>query len=329
MKDKQPSSEQELEEMRKAAPKIIQQIAQNYIHLEESITSQLRMAAGSHHVTSGTFREDIWKSLFEQIIPRKFSIEQSVFIIDSHGLVSKEVDLAIFDEQYTPYIFRLGRIKYIPIEAVAVVVQCKSNNIHGRNKRENLRTWSKSITNLKTSLKSVARIHTGIAKGEYDYILDKDGQLRIEPEKLEKSDRDKLAQTSTRPIQILCHTKDTSSSKYDDLFDIVIHPEGERLRVEMKPDLKDLPSWYDSLNHKQDPRYEHIVKPFDTKEPSEDFQKALQVDNYKVYKDKARTKEIGLLSLTFQLNQLLMLINNPILFPHMAYVDMFNTNISK
>ncbi|WP_211209369.1 hypothetical protein, partial [Paenibacillus riograndensis] len=77
----------------------------------------------------------------------------------------------------------------------------------------------------------------------------------------EKSDRDKLAQTSTRPIQILCHTKDTSSSKYDDLFDIVIHPEGERLRVEMKPDLKDLPSWYDSLNHKQDPRYEHIVKP--------------------------------------------------------------------
>ncbi|MNN95966.1 hypothetical protein D3C81_2148620 [compost metagenome] len=35
-------------------------------------------------------------------------------------------------------------------------------------------------------------------------------------------------------------------------------------------------------------------------------------------------REISLLSLTFQLNQLLMLINNPLLFPHDAYVRMFN-----
>lgn len=130
---------------------IITQIKDNYVQLEQSITKQLKMAAAKHHVTSGTFREDIWKSMFEQIIPKKFSIEQSVFIIDSEGGVSKEVDLAIFDEQYTPYIFRYGRIKYIPIEAVAVVIQCKSKNLSTKDLVE----WSRSISKLKTSLKSI------------------------------------------------------------------------------------------------------------------------------------------------------------------------------
>jgi hypothetical protein len=34
-------------------------------------------------------------------------------------------------------------------------------------------------------------------------------------------------------------------------------------------------------------------------------------------------KESSLLTLIFQLNQLLMIINNPMLFPHKAYVEMF------
>ena len=44
--------------------------------------------------------------MFKRIIPKKFVIEQSVFLIDSKGNVSNGVDLAIFDEMYTPYIFR-------------------------------------------------------------------------------------------------------------------------------------------------------------------------------------------------------------------------------
>lgn len=35
-------------------------------------------------------------------------------------------------------------------------------------------------------------------------------------------------------------------------------------------------------------------------------------------------EEVSLLSLNLQLNQLLMLINNPILFPHLSYAEMFN-----
>ncbi len=86
-----------------------------------------------HGSSIGSAREDIWGQLFDMIIPKKFVIEHSVFlIIDSEGNVSHEVDLAILDETYTPYIFRYGRLKFIPIEAVAVVVECKSKSMRKR-----------------------------------------------------------------------------------------------------------------------------------------------------------------------------------------------------
>ncbi|MFT8348561.1 DUF6602 domain-containing protein [Clostridium saccharoperbutylacetonicum] len=82
-----------------------------------------------HGTTIGTQREVICKQLFEMIVPKKFVIEQSVFIIDSKGNVFHEVDLAIIDETYTPYIFRYGEIRFALIEAVSVVVG-KSQNIN-------------------------------------------------------------------------------------------------------------------------------------------------------------------------------------------------------
>ena len=39
---------------------------------------------------------------------------------------------------------------------------------------------------------------------------------------------------------------------------------------------------------------------------------------------KNEIREYTLLSFIFQFNQMLMMINNPMFFPHKAYVDMFN-----
>ncbi|WP_315815074.1 DUF6602 domain-containing protein [Paraflavitalea speifideaquila] len=107
----------------------VSKIIQNYKQLEESIVKQLFIEITNHYPTTGAYREEVWKSLFRQIIPKKFSIEQGVFIIDSKGQVSQEVDLVVFDEQYTPFIFNYGNIMFIPIEAVAIVIQCKSNTL--------------------------------------------------------------------------------------------------------------------------------------------------------------------------------------------------------
>lgn len=269
---------------------IIKNIADNYVQLEKSIVSQLRLSCDNHYVTIGSFREEIWQSLFEKIVPRKFSIERSVFIIDSHKNVSKEVDLAIFDEQYTPYIFNHGSIKYIPIEAVAVVVQCKSDKLDSKN----IDKWVKSIKKLKTSQQSIVRMYSDVVCGT-DKI------------------KGKLTQTSTRPIRILCHINETTTKSWIDDFDIVISVEDNHLKTVIAEEC--LSDWYEKLNH-ADSKYGENIKKADSISN-------ITLDKYKI-KSSDECKEVSLMSLVFQLNQLLMLINNPILFPHLAYVEMIN-----
>ncbi|RRJ67538.1 hypothetical protein EHV15_12720 [Paenibacillus oralis] len=289
-------------------------IVNNYAELEASIVSQLSFQS-QHPGTSGGYREEVWKSMFEQLIPKKFSIARSVFIIDSAGWVSNEVDLAIYDEQYTPYIFRHGTLKYIPIEAVAVVVECKSQNPAPGA----LEDWLEGIRGLKTSQRSVARMNHDVIFGD-DLTAFR-------------------TQTSTRPLRILCHTSE-SELKIPDGFDIIIHPKEKRLTVALTSALQHLEYWYNELNHNEE-KYEDYRKAFvwyktkDSGETSEEQaaeaqekKKQYDLQNYRVLVNldsKSEEKEeISLLSLTFQLNQILMLINNPMLFPHKAYVDMFN-----
>lgn len=83
---------------------IIKDIKENYVQVEEALVKQLYMKHSLHGTTIGSAREDMWKQLFEMIIPKKFVIEQSIFIIDSNfdkndpqKGISKEVDLAYVD----------------------------------------------------------------------------------------------------------------------------------------------------------------------------------------------------------------------------------------
>jgi hypothetical protein len=286
---------------------VICEIIKNYKNLEESIVSQLFLSVSNHQLTTGTFREHIWKSLFEQIIPKKFVIEQGIFIIDSNGIISREVDLAVFDEQYTPYIFNYGNIRFIPIEAVAVVIQCKSRSLD----IDSLKDWSDSIDNLKTDIQSIVRIANRILDYKTE-VLDK---------KIEKPEDEKhnMTQTATRPIKILCHLNG-KNNQVSNLFDIEIaaneNIKGLRIMSGCKDSLND---WYMHLNHAQTGYDPWILKP----------QLKNKLSELKVSKSvNGEIKENTLLTLIFQLNQLLMIINNPIFFPHIAYVEMFKNHLS-
>lgn len=278
--------------------KTICNILENYVQNEKALVNQLYFKT-SHGATIGGFREDIWRGMFEQIVPKKFVIEQSVFIIDSCGRVSNEVDLAIFDETYTPYIFRYGRLKFLPIEAVAVAIECKSKSLDN----EKLKKWAESIAALKTSCKSYTRTIREIIIGE----------INQSP-----------TQSATRPLRILCCLNEgIVNEKFasgDKLFDIVVRAVNEkeqRLTIEIDEEKKNLQKWYLELNHA-------VCRSEDAIKGSENIS-SIKMEDYQVNcQCKNEAVQVALLTLNLQLNQLLMLINNPILFPHMAYAEMFN-----
>lgn len=301
---KKRSKEQQQEENQKRKQKMINTVLNNYRQVEQSIVNQLFMKHDLHGTTIGSEREQIWAELFAMIVPKKFVIEPSVFIIDSEGLVSHEVDFAILDETYTPYIFRYGRIKFVPIEAVSAVIECKSQKLEAKV----LEDWAESIKALKTSVESVARMATSI------------------------STQPPPTQQSTRPIRILCALKNecppevkayfdftllAHSSQVDEhgSIDIESHLDGEE---DLDGKQQTLNRWYNSLNHhlSEQRNLDKIVGA-----------NSLEKINFSEYTVQDQDKNpISLLSFNFQLNQLLMLINNPILFPHRAYARLFNSS---
>ena len=235
--------------------------------------------------------------MFKRIVPKKFVVEQSVFLIDSRGKVSNEVDLAIFDELYTPYIFRYYDLKFIPLEAVAVVVECKSTSLN----KENLESWAESISELKTSSaqKSFVRLANNLAYKPVE------------------------TQPATRPLRVLCCLNEQKGlpTAADTKFDVVVRALKEERKLDVKWDeeKKDLYDWYLCLNQANGREREGIK--------GAEEAEAHDLDEYIIYRtgnNGSGKEELSLMSFNFQLNQILMLINNPMLFPHLDYVEMFN-----
>ena len=75
---------------------------------------------------------------------------------------------------------------------------------------------------------------------------------------------------------------------------------------------------YEKNEDEIDKKYEEYV---DSKGNIHEKLKERKISDYVVKYDK---EEYALLSFIFQFNQMLMMINNPMFFPHMAYVKMFN-----
>lgn len=295
---------------------IVKMLADNYTKIEQSIVNQILLNVSNHYPTVGGYRETVWKSLFKMIVPRKYCIEQGVFIIDSYGHVSKEVDLAIFDEMYTPYIFNYGEIKYIPIEAVAAVVQCKSNTIDSSTIKE----WAKSIDFLFTSMDSVARMANRMVDNNEASV---------------KS----AMQTATRPIKILCAMATMESlRRFEEDFDIIltVDKKNKRLLKYIKGEKDSLGSWNTSLNHslKNSAGVSEIDEEIGIREKKKIEYNSKSRNNLlqELAVGRAENNEIieenVLLSLIFQLNQLLMILNNPMLFPHRAYAKCFTKVLS-
>ena len=297
---------------------IIRDIKENYLKMERELVTQLNYDVTNHQLTAGSYREEIWVNFFTRIVPKKFNIARSVFIIDSNQNVSNEVDIAIYDEQYTPYIFNYGLIKFIPVEAVAAVVQCKSRNLNP----EDLKEWADSIDVLKTSNDSIVRLATYIHLGEP-----------------QEESGNKPIQTATRPIKILCHIPvdetNTDDSKGRNKFDIVIEAyQSRNLNNNQVRDNSDKVSYdgnlkitfrdNDLLEVLQKYNQADIKEKLESSFKNSENLKERKIESYRVGNEK---KEYTLLSFIFQFNQMLMMINNPMFFPHKAYVDMFNRDV--
>lgn len=94
--------------------------------LHRDIQNQLEVARKSfaHPGTKGDASENIWIKLFNAYLPKRYKAEKA-HVVDSEGNFSQQIDVVIFDRQYSPFIFTYGEQIIIPAESVYAVFEAK------------------------------------------------------------------------------------------------------------------------------------------------------------------------------------------------------------
>ena len=94
--------------------------------LHDDIQSRLAIARKSfaHPGTKGDASEGVWLELLQAYLPKRYQAEKA-HVVDSKGEFSDQIDVLIFDRQYSPFIFHYQGQIIVPAESVYAVFEAK------------------------------------------------------------------------------------------------------------------------------------------------------------------------------------------------------------
>lgn len=94
--------------------------------LHDDIERRLELARKSfgHPVSKGDASEGVWLDLLQTYLPQRYQAIKA-FVVDSSGKFSEQIDVVIFDRQYSPFIFNFEGQVVIPAESVYGVFEAK------------------------------------------------------------------------------------------------------------------------------------------------------------------------------------------------------------
>jgi hypothetical protein len=94
--------------------------------LHDDIEQRLSIArkSFSHAGTKGNASEHVWVELLQHYLPERYQTATG-HVVDSRGRFSDQIDVIIFDRQYSPFIFKFEGQVIVPAESVYAVFEAK------------------------------------------------------------------------------------------------------------------------------------------------------------------------------------------------------------
>jgi hypothetical protein len=94
--------------------------------LHDDIETRLATArkAFGHPTTKGDASERVWLELLQTYLPSRYKSEKA-HVVDSNGVFSDQIDVVIFDRQYSPFIFHYEGQIVVPAESVYALFEAK------------------------------------------------------------------------------------------------------------------------------------------------------------------------------------------------------------
>lgn len=95
----------------------------------------------AHPGTKGDASESVWIGLFNDYLPARYKSDKA-HVVDSQGVFSQQIDVVIYDRQYSPFIFHYEGQVIVPAESVYAVFEAKqsANLDHIRYTQEKVRS---------------------------------------------------------------------------------------------------------------------------------------------------------------------------------------------
>lgn len=96
--------------------------------LHDDIESRLATARKTfgHPGTKGDASEHVWIELLQTYLPQRYQTE-TAHVVDSDGAFSDQIDVVVFDRQYSPFIFRFEGQTIIPAESVYAAFEARQS----------------------------------------------------------------------------------------------------------------------------------------------------------------------------------------------------------
>ncbi|MGO9229298.1 MAG: DUF6602 domain-containing protein [Bryobacteraceae bacterium] len=94
--------------------------------LHDDIERRLAIARKTfaHPVVKGDASEEVWLKLLQTYLPQRYRVARA-HVVDSTGKFSEQIDVLIFDRQYSPFIFEFEGQTIVPAESVYAAFEAK------------------------------------------------------------------------------------------------------------------------------------------------------------------------------------------------------------
>jgi hypothetical protein len=94
--------------------------------LHDDIERRLAVARETfgHPGAKGDASEHVWRELLQKYMPLRYRTEKA-YVVDSNGAFSDQIDIVVFDQQYSPLIFTYEGQLVVPAESVYAVFEAK------------------------------------------------------------------------------------------------------------------------------------------------------------------------------------------------------------
>lgn len=112
--------------MAKKANKI--DLRQAFLERQKLLSAELELPLQftKHPTTLGDATEANWTRMLKSFLPGRYEVG-GIYALDAKGGQSEQIDLAIYDRQYSPLWFESGGHRFVPVESVYAIFEIKQS----------------------------------------------------------------------------------------------------------------------------------------------------------------------------------------------------------